>query len=641
MQERPANWMEHRIGNYSWNYNRENAEQLRAIREREREREEERKEKENEMKVDEDEEYAAEPSSDPLGNWGSDALNLCDALCTESLISLSEDIVQGDDLYSLEEAMEYAFNAKESSSLPSEPNQWKDIAGRPDAGEWRKAAADEFQALLDNETFVPVKLPAGRNAIGCRWVFKLKRRPDGSIDRYKARLVAKGFSQRPGLDFGQVFAPTARWAALRSILAIAAIEDMELHSLDISNAFLNGDMHHEVFMTSPEGFKDRFGEGDVLKLKKALYGLKQAGREWHEKLDSAMKAMGFTLVKSDSSVWVYRRGDTHIIAPVYVDDLTAVTKSKKEYTDLRDELKKHFKLKDLGETSSLLGVCIERDRSKRTIKLSQCQYAKDILSRFGFSDVSTVSTPLPPGHQLSKEQAPKTDEDVAYMREQPYSQLVGALMYLAIATRPDIAHSVGLLARFSSNPGVAHWKALKHLCRYVQGSKEMKLCYSPDPETKERFVAYADADFGGDLDGRRSTSGMVVKMGTGAISWSSKLQSILTLSTTEAEYISAVSTGQEILWLRNFLQEIGFEIKGSSTLYLDNQSAIAVSRNPEHHGRMKHLDLRFYWLRDVCKAGFIDVKYIGTKQMPADIMTKTLPRPSVVDACEMLGLRRD
>ena len=214
-------------------------------------------------------------------------------------------------------------------------------------------------------------------------------------------------------------------------------------------------------------------------------------------------------------------------------------------------------------------------------------------------------------------------------------------MYLAVASRPDIAHSVGLLARFSTNPGIAHWKALKHLCRYVQGSKEMKLCYSPDPSTPERFVAYANADFGGDLDGRRSTSGMVVKMGTGAISWSSKLQSILTLSTTEAEYISAVSTGQEILWLRNFLKEIGFEVKGASTLFLDNQSAIAVSRNPEHHGRMKHLDLRFYWLRDVCKAGQVEVKYIPTKQMPADIMTKTLARPSVVDSCGMLGLRRD
>ena len=314
-----------------------------------------------------------------------------------------------------------------------------------------------------------------------------------------------------------------------------------------------------------------------------------------------------------------------------------MTTSAAQYHRIRDQLSQHFKLKDLGPTSSLLGVSIERDRSNRTIKLSQCQYVKDILNRFALGDVSTVSTPLPPGHQLSKQQAARTDEDVAYMRSMPYAQLVGALMYLAIATRPDIAHSVGLLARFSSDPGVAHWKALKHLCRYVQGTKDFKLCYSPDPAVKERFVAFADADFGGDLDGRRSTSGMVVKMGTGAISWSSKLQSILTLSTTEAEYISAVATGQEVLWLRNLFKEIVYEIKGASTLYLDNQSAIAVSRNPEHHGRMKHLDLRFYWLRDVCKAGLIDVKYLPTRQMPADILTKTLARPTVVEMCGLLG----
>ena len=180
------------------------------------------------------------------------------------------------------------------------------------------------------------------------------------------------------------------------------------------------------------------------------------------------------------------------------------------------------------------------------------------------------------------------------MSKVPYAELVGALMYLAVATRPDIAHAVGKLARFSSNPGPAHWTALKHLCRYLQGTKNAKLCYAPDPEQKELFTTYADADFGGDPDSRRSTSGMVVKMGTGAISWSSRLQSIVALSTTEAEYVSAVSAAQEILWLRSLFKEMGYDIKQPTTLCVDNQSALQVMKNPEHHGRMKHLDLRFY-----------------------------------------------
>ena len=212
-------------------------------------------------------------------------------------------------------------------------------------------------------------------------------------------------------------------------------------------------------------------------------------------------------------------------------------------------------------------------------------------------------------------------------------------MYLAVATRPDIAHAVGVLARFNANPGMEHWKALKHLCRYLQGTKDVKLCYQPDPSSPERFTAYADADYAGELDSRRSTSGMVVKMGSGAISWASKLQPVVSLSTTEAEYISATATGQEVLWLRNLFSEMGYAIEGPSTLFLDNQSAISVSRNPEHHGRMKHLDLRHYWLRDTVKAGLIDVKYIPTKLMPADIMTKALPKTSVVEMREMLGLR--
>lgn len=153
------------------------------------------------------------------------------------------------------------------------------------------------------------------------------------------------------------------------------------------------------------------------------------------------------------------------------------------------------------------------------------------------------------------------------------------------------------------------------------------------------FSTYADADFGGDSDSRRSTSGLIIKMGSGAISWASKLQPIVTLSTTEAEYVSATSAGQEILWLRNLFSELGHGIQGTSTLHLDNQSAIAVTRNPEHHGRMKHLDLCYYWLRDAVKAGSIDVRYISTKDMPADIITKTLPRGTVEEMRKMLGLR--
>ena len=282
---------------------------------------------------------------------------------------------------------------------------------------------------------------------------------------------------------------------------------------------------------------------------------------------------------------------------------------------------------------------IQRDHSRHSLSPSQTQYIVDVLEQYSMTDCVAVSTPLDPNSKLSKEQCPTTDEEKAQMRAYPYAQLVGSLMYLAIATRPDISYAVGLLGRFSSNPGLAHWKAAKHVLRYLKGTKDIKLTYAPDPSQSELFLSYCDADHGGDRDNKRSTSGMVIKMGTGAISWGSRLQSIATLSTTEAEYVSAVSAGQEMVWLRNLLLEFGYDFSSASTLFVDNQSAISVANNPEHHGRMKHLDLRFYWLRDMVELGLIQVKHIRTDQMPADILTKPLGRLKVVEMRSMLGLR--
>jgi hypothetical protein len=213
--------------------------------------------------------------------------------------------------------------------------------------------------------------------------------------------------------------------------------------------------------------------------------------------------------------------------------------------------------------------------------------------------------------------------------------------YLAIATRPDISYAVSVLARFSQNPGLPHWAALKRLLRYIKGTLDYCIHYAPDLAGKgELFTAYCDADHGGNPDNGRSTSGYVIKMGTGAISWSSKLQPFVTLSTTEAEYVSAVSAGSEILWLRNLFTEFGYAQKDPSPLHIDNRSALSVARNPDHHGRVKHLDLRFYWLRDEVAKGRIRVEHLRTDQMPADILTKALSRDKFIIMVSLLGLQK-
>nr|GAT51524.1 predicted protein [Mycena chlorophos] len=242
------------------------------------------------------------------------------------------------------------------------------------------------------------------------------------------------------------------------------------------------------------------------------------------------------------------------------------------------------------------------------------------------------------GHPTAAD-CPTTPEDIASMKNIPYLHILGAVAYLAVATRPDIAYAVGVLARFSKNPGWKHWQALKRVLRYLKGTIDKRLTFGSIQSTGELFTTYSDADHGGNPDNGRSTSGYVVMMGGGAISWSSRLQSFVTLSTTEAEYVAAVSAGQEILWLRNMFSKLGYQQKDSSRLLIDNQSTISVAKNTDHHGRVKHLDLRFYWLRDIIAEKTISVAHCGTLEMVADIMTKGLGREKMIKALSMLGLR--
>ena len=270
----------------------------------------------------------------------------------------------------------------------------------PDAERWKEAASAEMLTLLGNGTWEIVDLPPGAKAVGSGWVFKVKHNADSTVERYKARLVAKGYSQRPGVDYTEVFAPTFRPAALRLILALAGIEGMELRSVNISSTFTNSDLEEEIYMMQPEGYHEG-GAQKVCKLKKSLYGLKQSARQWNKKLHSALLSMGFSRLQSDRSIYLYVRGELKIILPVYNDDLTFASKDASLIDKAVQDLSKLFKLRDLGETRFLLGVEITRDRSQRSISLSQRQYIVDMLERYGLPDCNPVGTPLPPGLKLS------------------------------------------------------------------------------------------------------------------------------------------------------------------------------------------------------------------------------------------------
>src|SRR5882757_8099098 len=352
-------------------------------------------------------------------------------------------------------------------------------------------------------------------------------------------------------------------------------------------------------MEQPEGFAVGDARSMVCLLRKSIYGTKQGGNCWNQKMRSVLESIGYTHFYSDASIYIYIKDDVRIILPVFVDDMTFASKSAAAIDQTIKDLSQHFKLRDLGPTTQLLGIKIDRDRSKHSIRISQKQYCLDILEHFGMADCKPISTPMQPNLQLSHSQSPQTREDVEFMKSIPCLAAVGALMYLATSTRPDIAYVVGYLARFNSNPGIAHWHTVKHLLRYLKGTADYSITYAPDASTSELFSTFSDADHGGCKDTGRSTGGYLVKIGTGAVSWSSKLQSIVALSTTEAEYIAAVSAGKEIHWMRNILLEMEFSASTPSVLRIDNQSTISVAKRHEHHGRMKQLDLSWYWLRDV------------------------------------------
>jgi hypothetical protein len=332
-------------------------------------------------------------------------------------------------------------------------------------------------------------------------------------------LVAQGFSQHPGIDFNKTFAPTAKWAALRTIFALAALKDWELESINISNAYLNGELHNiEVYICQPKGF-DNCNSTWVVRLLKGLYGLKQGGCKWFKRLEEVLSQLGFARICADGSIFIWANDNMCVICPVFVDNITFASKSKAKITELKAAIAQHFKLRDLGPTTFQLGIKITCKCLQRTLHLLQRHYTQDLLERYSFIDSSPVSTPMDPSVSLTAAHVPSTPEDKAFMRTVPYVSAVGTLMYLAIAMRPDIAFAVGVLCCFMACPGPEHWKAVKHLFRYLRGTIDYCLTYAPDTSAPKPFYASPDADHGRNCNNRHSTSAYIVKIGSGAVLW--------------------------------------------------------------------------------------------------------------------------
>ena len=399
--------------------------------------------------------------------------------------------------------------ALHASELPisGEPTSYREAVECVDSEHWKKAMDEEFESLISNRTWDLIDsrdMPSSKGVIGCKWVYKIKQNADG-MTRYKARLVIKGYEQREGVDYSETFAPVAKFATLRMLIAMSAQYDWEIDQMDVVTAFLHPTISEDVYMSQPDGYQQR---GDsVCKLNKALYGLKQAPRAWYTDIDQYLASIGFHRSIADSNLYV----SPNALLLLWVDDILIFASSPSDSTRVKEQLSKQYKMKDLGAARIFIGLEIARNREKRQIHLHQQRYIESILKLVKMQQANGLSTPLDANVKLHADKGSQAAIST-------YQSQVGKLMYAMLGTRPDLAYAISTLARFNACPTVTHATAVKRTLRYLSSTRFHGLLYKGD----SKLTGYCDSDWAGDLDTRRSTTGYVFLLANAAISWKSR-----------------------------------------------------------------------------------------------------------------------
>ncbi|RVW88342.1 Retrovirus-related Pol polyprotein from transposon TNT 1-94 [Vitis vinifera] len=468
---------------------------------------------------------------------------------------------------------------------------------------WKAAVDEEVRALEKNGTWEITDLPRGKKPVGCKWIFTVKYKADGNVDRYKARLVAKGFTQSYGIDYQETFAPVAKLNTVRVLLSLAANLDWSLHQLDVKNAFLNGDLEEEVYMDIPAGLETTSNFNKVCRLRKSLYGLKQSPRAWFERFTKVVKGYGFVQCQSDHTLFVkhFPEGKLAIII--------------------------EFEIKDLGNLKYFLGM--EIARSKKGIAVSQRKYVLDLLNETGMLGCKPAETPMDTTVKLEE-----SDGSVPVDKGR-YQRLVGKLIYLS-HTRPDIGFSVSVVSQFMNNPTEKHMTAVIRILRYLKMTSGKGLFFQRT--TNKEIEIFSDADWAGSVTDRRSTSGYCSFVWGNLVTWRSKKQSVVARSSAEAEFRAMAQGICEGIWLNRLLEELRVPLKHPMVLYCNNQVAISIAKNPVHHDRTKHVEIDRHFIKEKIEEGVFKVSYTPTNCQTADILTKALARVNFEDLTEKLGL---
>ena len=494
---------------------------------------------------------------------------------------------------------------------------------------WRKACSSEFDALTVNQTWDLVPPQSSKNIVGCRWVFTTKFLSNGVIERYKARLVAKGFHQQYGIDYAETFSPVIKSTTIRVVLEVAVTKSWPIKQLDVNNAFLQGELTEEVYMSQPPGFVDKDQPSYVCRLKKPIYGLKQAPRAWYMSLKQYLLNSGFTNSLADASLFVHSCNTSLTYVLVYVDDIIVTGNNDSVVAAVLASFANRFSIKDPTDLHYFLGI--EVTRSSRGLHMMQRKYIVDLLAKNNMSDAKPVSTPLPASPKLTLNGGLALDD------ASQYRSVVGSLQYLAF-TRPDISYAVNRLSQFMHRPTNDHWQAAKRVLRYLAGTPTHGIIiHASSPLTVH---AFSDADWAGDNDDYVSTNGYIIYIGRNPVSWSSKKQRGVARSSTEAEYRAVANTASEVRWICSLMSELHISLPSAPVIYCDNVGATYLCANPVFHSRMKHIALDYHFIRNQIQAGILRVTHVSTRDQLADTFTKPLARSRFQEASSKIGVTR-
>ncbi|GBN22002.1 Retrovirus-related Pol polyprotein from transposon TNT 1-94 [Araneus ventricosus] len=505
------------------------------------------------------------------------------------------------------------------------PNNFKESQMVPERENWCNAMKEELEILKVRDVYEIVPRPKNKNVLGNKWVYTLKKDVTGKIKRYRARLVAQGFRQIEGIDYFDTFSPVINFTLVRLFIVIlVTMKGWFCNHLDIKSAYLYAPLNEDIFMEQPSGFVIDNEYNSVFKLKKALYGLKQAGREWYSELNNTLIELGFQKLLTSNCIYVYK---SFVLLLVYVDDIAIFACNEQYMNEAIGLIKSKFDVKDLGKLSKFLGV--EFEMRNGNFIMHQKSYINKMRNIFGNIPNCKSLVPLSPGIAIYDNK----EHDVLNV---PYRNLIGSLSFLASRTRPDIMFAVNFLSQFNNNPSITHWNLICQVFHYVLNTSNYEINLSKSESFA--LTAYTDASWAADNMDRKSISGYVIFLGDVPVSWSTSKQKCTALSSMEAEYIALSEAVKEIVWLNRIMNSCLFlelpVIK--SKIFCDNQSAICYSKNLMENQRTKHIDTRYFFVKEKLNAEEFDLLYVSGKKNVADIMTKALSYDKLKFYCNWL-----